>query len=308
MPTLTLEDFYTLFAAEPGSLSNECLELIKNKDWSYQILENEEEQEIINTIEGRIVKGNLSKVVLGDSSRWEKGWEENLEDFIKSNGEIDTLNPKYIRPNVPLRLNKKFIKTANSRFELDWYEVFRTWLFQTYLKGFSSIYEFGCGSGFNVATLAKMYPESKVVGLDWVEASCQIIEKLRDIQHLNVSGKQFDFFNPDENYILDNGCAVLTIGALEQTYVNYQKFIDYLIRQKPSLCVFIEPIVEWYDVSSAVDKTAIDCHLNRNFWQRFPALLVELEKEGKVEILKTKRSNFGSLILEGYSQIIWRPL
>ena len=30
--------------------------------------------------------------------------------------------------------------------------------------------------------------------------------------------------------------------------------------------------------------------------------------EGRVEILKRKRSHFGSLYLEGYSQLIWRPV
>ena len=66
---------------------------------------------------------------------------------------------------------------------------------------------------------------------------------------------------------------------------------------------------EWYDhENNTVDYTAWKAHEVRNFWRGFPQKLIELERMGKVRILKTKRANFGSLVIEGYSQLIWQPI
>jgi hypothetical protein len=72
--------------------------------------------------------------------------------------------------------------------------------------------------------------------------------------------------------------------------------------------VTIEPIVEWYDADDPIDLAAIRFHTARNYWRGFPAKLAALERDGRVEVLARKRSYFGSLYIEGYSQLIWRPV
>jgi hypothetical protein len=102
--------------------------------------------------------------------------------------------------------------------------------------------------------------------------------------------------------------VVLTVGALEQTGTEWGPFLDWLLAARPMRVVTIEPIVEWYDPDDPVDLAAIRFHTARNYWRGFPAKLAALEEAGRVEVLARKRSYFGSLYIEGYSQLVWRPV
>jgi SAM-dependent methyltransferase len=209
---------------------------------------------------------------------------------------------------LPLRLNKDFIASADPNFELNWYTVFRQWLAHSYLAKASTIFEFGCGSGYNVAHLAEMFPDKKIVGLDWAQASVDIVEALHERKGLNVEGHRFDFFNPDYNLKVPEGSAFLTIGALEQTGEEFQAFLDFTLDKQPTISVHVEPIIEFYDLDNIVDYTAFRCLAERKFMKGFGAALEDLAGAQKAEIIKMKRSFFGSLMLESYAQIIWRPL
>lgn len=209
---------------------------------------------------------------------------------------------------MPVRLYSDFVRTEDPEFELHWYEIFRLWLLSTYCRSFDHVFEFGCGSGFNVATLAQLYPEATITGLDWAQPSCDIVERLRTLKGMKTHGRLFDFFNPDYGVEIPAGSAVLTIGALEQTGDNNAAFLEFLMSKKPALVVHVEPILDWYDPNSLVDHLAIRIHESRNFWRGFPERLERLAQEGRVEILKKKRAYVGSLLLEGFSQLIWRPV
>jgi SAM-dependent methyltransferase len=305
---LGAEDFAGLFGVQPGNLPKPCLDLIDAGDWRYRALDGPERDAVVLDLLSRIEQRNFSMVDPADKSRWIRGWGENLRDFVASSGAVESLAPKYIRPNLPLRLNQQFVKAEDSRFELHWYRVFQEWLFRAYLEPFDTIYEFGCGSGINVALLAQMFPGKKIVGLDWAEPSRDLVNEMRRLRGWNTEGRLFDFFNPDESLKITPNSAVLTVGALEQTGTGHAKFIDYLLQQQPALCVFIEPTYDWYDAKNLVDFLAIRIHDLRNFWKGFPERLGQLEKAGKAQIIKQKRAFFGSLLLEGYSQTVWKPL
>jgi len=305
--TLSLDDFATLFGVSSVDMPDACRKLIAERDWSYDTLPEGERDAVILELLHRIDRKEFSIVKDGDKARWQKGWGENLDRFVNSKGSMEALTPQYIRKNVPMRLNQNFITAKNSAFEEEWYNVFRQWLFTTYLKGFKNIFEFGCGSGFNVATLARMYPDAAITGLDWVQPPVDIITQLHEIHGLNARGRLFDFFNPDYTLDIPSGSAVLTVGALEQTGMNNAVFLDFLMKKRPALVVHVEPIYEWYDPNNLIDYTAIRSHEVRNFWRGYPDRLTDLEANGQIEIIKKKRSHFGSLVLEGYSQLIWRP-
>jgi hypothetical protein len=73
--------------------------------------------------------------------------------------------------------------------------------------------------------------------------------------------------------------------------------MDFLKRTKPAGCFHIEPMVNWYDPAKLVDHTAIRIHKARGFWTGFA-------EEVRASM---HRTGFGSLLLEGYSQVIWNP-
>lgn len=304
---LTVADFANLFGIDAKDMPATCVDMIGKGNWSYQAYTQAERDQIILDFLRRIRDRQFSFVTEGDKDRWIRGWGENLEGFKKS-GDLDALTPKYLRSNMPVRLFGDFVKTEDPFFEKHWYAIFREWLLLTYFKGFDHIFEFGCGSGFNVARMAELYPNATVHGLDWAEPSVEIVENLRATKGLKVHGHQFDFFNPDYSLQIPPNSVVTTIGALEQTGDRNAAFMEFLMKKRPALVVHVEPTCDWYDPNSLVDHLAITAHELRNFWRGWHERLNGLQKQGKVEILKTKRAYFGSLVLEGFSQTIWRPV
>ncbi|MCJ7531972.1 MAG: class I SAM-dependent methyltransferase [Anaerolineales bacterium] len=303
---LNLADFARLFGVVAEDISEDCCQLMAQSDFRYQTLDGNERDQVLLEVLKKIDAGQFSLAGKEGKARWEKGWSENLQDFRGCGHDVAGLVPKYIRPGLPLRLDQGYIQPVDSNFELNWYEIFRRWLFKNYLKDVETIYEFGCGSGFNLATLAQLYPEKKYWGLDWAAASVDIVNELARTYGWKMTGRHFDFFSPDTSLKFDVNSAVLTIGALEQTGQNYEAFLQYLLAASPRVCVHIEPIVEWYDENNLIDYAAIRFHKTRKYWEGFPDRLKALEAKGKVEILRTRRAFFGSLYLEGYSQVIWR--
>jgi hypothetical protein len=307
MKNLNIKDFASFFKCSEVELPKETIALIQNYDWNYSEISGFEFNSLIESAFERIINKGFSKVQDHDSSRWEKGWGENLQDFKSSNHSFASLVPKYIRPNMPIRLNGKFVKPSDDNFEHNWYLVMRDWFFRTQLKNFDCIYEFGCGSGHNVAELAVMYPEKLIYGFDWVQPSIDIIENMKNKLNLNVDGARFDFFKPDYSLNIRPNSAVITMGALEQTGLEFRDFFDFLIEKKPSACFHLEPIYEFYDKNILFDYLAARAHEEKNFWRGATTFLKELENNIKLDITKSHRVTFGSFALEGYSQIFWKP-
>ncbi len=305
---LSLADFATLFGCTQQDLPETTRALIEAGDWRYEMMTGAARDRVVVDLLKRIDRREFSIVKFGDRSRWLRGWDESLNDYVAAGGDVTALVPRYIRPGVPMRLFGDFVMPASADFELRWYQVFRDWLLRSYFGNVSHIFEFGSGSGFNVAELARLYPKAEIIGLDWVEPSVEIVERLRADHGLRTKGRLFDFFEPDRQLDMPPNSAVLTIGALEQTGERNQAFLDFLIAKRPRLCVHVEPIVDWYDPESLVDHLAIRIHEARNFWHGWPRRLQALAAEGRVEIVKMKRAFVGSLLLEGYSQLIWRPI
>ncbi len=268
----------------------------------HRILEGAEEQAVIDDLMARIPTLNKA----GSKERWEKGWKENLEAYRKS-GNIHDLRPKYIRANQPVRLNGKFVMPEDHNIEAKWYHWFFTQIAQKWLADAEAIWEFGCGSCHNVATLARAWPDKTIMGLDWSQASIDICSELYDRGRKNVYGMPFDFFDPPKFYGVGDR-VMLTVGALEQTGTRWGPFLGFLLAAKPRRVVHIEPQISWYDPRNPVDVTAIEAHKARGFWQGYYAMLMDLEAQGIVKIEHKERTGFGSLWIEGYSQLIWHPI
>ena len=304
---LGLDEFAQLFGTSVPMLPQSCRTLILEGDFRFQLLTGEERDRVLLEVLKRIDSGKFSIAGKEGKSRWEKGWKENLDSFRKSNLDLAELVPKYIRPEQAVRLFQHYVLPADSRFELKWYEIFQEWLFSTYFQDANVVYEFGCGSGINLAALARKYPEKHFIGLDWAAASKDIVDEMGKAFGWKMEGRLFDFFEPDKSIKIEPGGVVFTIGALEQTGCNHEAFLEYLLKMSPALCIHAEPIFEWYDEENIIDYAARRFHRVRKYWEGFPSRLLELERDGKVEIHKMKRSYFGSLFIEGYSQTIWRP-
>jgi len=305
---VTLEDFARSFGTTVEDIPDDCRELIAKTDFRYKILEGEERDRVLLDVLKKIESDTQIIGAAGRQDVWEQGWEGNLQDFINSGYNLDTLTPKFIRPNQVIRFKGNYIMPSNPMFELDYFRVFRRWLFNKYLRDVDSIYEFGCGTGFNLVELAQLYPEKKLHGLDFVPSSRDLVNKIGEVYGWKITGYLFDMLSPDENFEIENNSAIFTIGAIEQLAGNFEPFLQFLFKSSPELCIHIEPTIELYDENNLIDYLAMKFHRKRGYTENYLTRLRELEAQNRIEILKVKRPFFGGLYMEGYSHMIWKPM
>ena len=306
--TLGIKDFAKLFGTAIADFDKETRTFIAKTDFRYRDLGKKERDEIILNVLKRIDSGTMKKAGKNGKCRWERGWAENLESFLKKDYQLQELIPKYVRPNQPLRLYQEYVMPFSPQIELDIFTVLRLCFFKKYLKNIKVIYEFGCGTGYNLALLSKLFPEKELHGLDWAKSAVKILNLLREKLEMKVTGHLFDMFSPDYKLEIAPGAAVITIGGLEQLGKNHQAFMNFLLAKQPALSIHIEPILELYDENNLVDYLAMKFHKERNYLMNFLRALRKLEKEGKVKVVKATRVPFGSLFHDGWSIVIWKPI
>ena len=247
MLKVTVSDFANHFAADKKDFSENLLSMINDIDFNYKELSKEERDNIILEILKKIDEDSQKIASGGRQETWEKGWYENYNNFVNNNYDLNSLIPKFIRPDQLIRLNRRFINPSNKYFEYDFFRVFRYWLFKKYFSEFDNIYEFGCGTGMNLVELSNIYPNKNLYGSDFVSSSVKLVNKISEVYELNLKGFQFDMINPNYDFKIDSNSIVYTFGALEQLGSQTENMLEYLLKNKPKLIIHLEPTVELYD-------------------------------------------------------------
>lgn len=304
---VTIDNFAASFGASRDEFSPECLKAIEDSDFTYRQFNRAERDAVILEVLNKIK--NDRQVIAAPERKdiWEKGWAENLAAFKENGFDPRALVPKFLRENQPIRFEGDYILPANSRFEYDYMTVFRLWLFQKYFSRIENIYEFGCGTGLNLVLLANLWPDHSYHGLDFVQSAVDLVNSIGDHGDWDIQGYLFDMITPDRTFELKADCGILTFGALEQLASQYESFIQYLLEQKPGMVIHVEPTIELYDKNNLFDYLAMEFHRKRGYSEKLLPCLKDLEAQGKIDILKVKRLYFGSLFMEGYSYIVWKP-
>ena len=308
MNTITVEDFATSFGTNEDTFSESCRQLISESNFRYKDIVGEELNELILKILKRI---DEDKQVIASQERqavWQKGWQENLDEFIASGFDESKLVPKFIRSNVPIRYMQKYIFPEHEKFELNYVKVFRQWYLENYFSNVDNIYEFGCGTGFNLLAASGLFPNKQLFGSDFVQSSVDLVNAIGDSKGIPLSAEIFDMMNPNSNYKIKNNSGVFTFGSLEQLASKTDNMLDYLISQNPQIVVHTEPTIELYDDNNLSDFLAIKFQGKRGYTEGFLPKLQRLHEQGKIELIKVKRLCFGSLFMEGYNLIVWKPL
>lgn len=304
---LTPEDFSSVLG---GSLSVRLEAKVRELNIQYRNLTQGERDDCIRAAIKILLDPEMDRSGEHRLDRWERGWSENLA-ALKERGESGLL-PAYFSVKRDLvkwsKWRQEYIKPLKEGFDYKILSVILEWLFERYAVDVGSVYEFGCGTGHHLLRLREINKTAKIYGLDWAEASQKIIaEMVASGMAQNIYGKKFDFFNPDRSFILDKNSAVYTVGALEQVGEKHEKFIDYLISNKPKICFHVEPIGEVLDESNLIDCLAKEYYKKRNYLTNFVGHLKALEKEGKVDIKQVQRSYLGGSLLTEYVIVVWSP-
>ncbi|MDP3661508.1 MAG: class I SAM-dependent methyltransferase [bacterium] len=307
---LGVSDFARRWGISPKEMPKGCVALIARGDFRYRRLDkNERDAAILKILKQLDTYDNVKKSIAGGDGRkrWMREWKSVFEAFVAGGYDTERLVPPYFRPQI-VRLDGDFAMPASPRFSINAYTVLRRWIIETYFKKAHAIYEFGCGTGFNVAEIARLCSDAEVHGLDWTPYSARIIQAFSHQFGHRAHGYVFDMLRPDKKFHLSPSAAVLTVGAMEQLNTRFEPFLRYIIRQKPALVVHIEPIVELADTNELFDFLAVSFNERRRYLTGFLPRLRALEKSGKIKIIKTQNTGIGSLYHDSYSLIVWKPV
>jgi SAM-dependent methyltransferase len=306
--SLTSKDFATIFGLLEEEMPRDCLDLVENSDFRYCRFTGEKQDQLILKILKLLDSEDFSQAGTGRHAAWEKGWSENLKELVDSNYDLTSLVPKYFDKHGPLRLKSSYIMPADTDFLFNITKLFRNWLFQRYFYEYDIIYEFGCGTAFHLAYLAELYPGKKLFGFDWAKTSQEIIHHLSLHYGWSIQGRFFDFFNPDDSIEIDPRGIVYTFAALEQLGNNYGKFLDFILKKSPKLCINVECFNDLYEEGSLFDYLALRYQKKRNYLYGYLSTLNELQSAGRIEIIKIHRQLYGNLFFDPHSYVIWRPV
>lgn len=302
--TLRPADFALLFG---DTISDALAKRIRQFDFNYIPLTPAERDHCLLFIVKLLLDSLVGKSGEHRKNEWESGWSENLE--LVKKGDPRGLIPKYFDKYDVMRLRGEFVKVLAPDFEYNALAVIEQLLFEKYLSGVGAIYEFGCGTGHNLLRAREANPNAKLFGLDWAEASQRIIaESVKSGVLKNAAGGRFDFFHPDENFLIEPDSGVYTVAALEQMGKDFVPFMEYLVRQKPRVVVHIEPMYEMLNEKNLMDFTAHAYYQKRNYLWGLSDYLHTLAREKRIKIHEAKRTNIGHFLTDGYSVIVWSPL
>lgn len=288
-------------------LGDKAREEIDSFALEYEEIPHERELEEIKLLIEEIYSVNLVPASRKREPDWENGWSENLRDF-KEHLMPEKLIPRYFGKHSINRLNRKFVSSDDKDFELNMLRSIQAWLFDEYLFDFTSIYEFGCGTGHNLVFLRKFNAFANLIGLDWVESSQTLISLIAEqIGDEKLSGKKFDYFDPDYELVLDKNCAVFTVASLEQIGSEYLPFVNFILANKPDLVVHVEPFEDLLDPFDLIDNLSIQYMRKRQYINGYCEYIKLLASQGKARIHKFQRSFIGSRLIDGYTILIWSP-
>jgi hypothetical protein len=304
---LSAEDVASLFGISGDELPQRCRELIEIADLSYRVTSADEMNRIVlNFIKIVDENGPIVRSEHVNRRMWNRVWAKSLSTLNDTGNIVHATIPPYFVPPEFIRLRREFVLANHPTFFMNVYTVYRTWAFLKFFQEYDSIYEFGCGSCSNLSLLANLFPDKRLVGLDIATAPLEMIRHLALTESWKVEGKYFDMFRPDHSIRVAPGSAVLTVTALEQIGPRFERFLEFLIQKRPSLCVHLEPILEWYDEALLGDYLALRYHKKHGYLEGFWSRLKQLETLGIVEILEGRRLEFGAYH-DACSLVVWRP-
>lgn len=272
----------------------------------YRNLSVDEKIEYFNHIQKVLYSDNIVKSGEHRITEWDNGWNENLQLF-KNTKDINSLIPKYHSKYKIVRWINDIIYTMTDNFDYKIHICFVDAILQHYIKDCQKVVEFGCGPAYHLIRLNKLNPDLKLVGCDWAKSSQEIITEINNTSNIDIKSYNFDFFKP--NYDVDlNGAAIYTVAALEQIGDNFKPFVDYIFEKQPNICIHLEPIDELLDDGkhNILNELSIKYFRKRNYLNGFLPYLEDLERNGKIEILKKQRIFSGSYFIEGHSLIVWK--
>jgi hypothetical protein len=304
-----VNDFIRMFKLNEAGLPKAALSLFDRYDLSYEPATDADLEEYILQFLRLDDNPSLVRTREENLAAFERGWTENFEELKASGPEgfDEALKPKYYRGSRFFRYNRQLVTTGNSQLEYELSMIARLCLFYSYLKDAGTVCELGCGTCANLLLLSRLYPNKRLMGLDWTTTSKKIAEELGRRLDRDISGHVFDMLDPDSSFTIPEGAAILSIHAFEQLGRDFDKTLAFILDARPSLVVQYEPVFDFYVSDRLLDHLALRYCRRRGYLDGYYGRLRELEKDGKIQILDAFRPYLGGVLHES-SVLVWKPL
>lgn len=303
--TIDEEAFCKIVGNDKEKLPRSCVRMLEEKKLRFRFASQQEKDQHIVHILQRLEQLKRRETT-ENHAVFETGWNENYQRCLAEGVSWETLKPGYVKPFTCTRYHGDYIVPESKDFVDELFAVTLRYAFEKYLAPYANVYEFGCGTGRYLFMLSDIFPDKALAGLDWTEASRQILMLMKE-QGKNVEGHRFDMLHPDNSFTVKPNSAVITISSMEQLGGNWQPFLSYLLAVRPNLVLHHEPIDEFYDQSSLTDTLASAYHRSRGYLSGYWSQLCHLADTGKIEIFESRRATFGDPYHDGPSFIAWRP-
>jgi hypothetical protein len=297
-----------LFNTDYKEIKLHCDHLLKKKLY-FKYLRGFEKEKVVIDIIKRIFHDNKVVASKGRKKKWQDGWQESFAEYKKTKKEL-ALIPKFYtaRENKYFRLGGKLIQVKDRLFETKMINIHRNWYFKKYFSNVDSVYEFGAGTGFHLLEFAKIFPNKNLYGSDFVQSSVNLLKLISKRNNLNMKSFLFDMTKPNKKIKLCKNSGVYTAGSIEQLSGKVEPFIKYILSQKPKIVLHQEPVIEWCIKNQLVDYLGYLFQKKRRYTDNLLSILRDLENKGIIKIIKTMKSPFGSLMMDGNNLIVWKPI
>ena len=128
---------------------------------------------------------------------WERGWQQNLDEARAAR-----LRARRAQAEVLSRqpLPALAARHPRQREPADRVRPVRAGAAAAVRQvpvGIHTIYEIGSGSANNLWLLSELFPDARIVGLDWVDPAVQLASELGTATGRQIEGRRFDMLNPD---------------------------------------------------------------------------------------------------------------
>ena len=301
-------DVERMFRYAPGSLPGGVRVALNHMNTDFRLPSLSEQSAYILNFLTLCEKEELLRNREENLAAFEKGWAQNYERLLKSDGKNDfhCLTPGYFRGSPFFRYNNQLVVTDNLQLEFDLFTIARHCLFDSYLADRSEIFELGCGSCQNLLMLSDLFPDKAITGLDWTFATQKISRFLAEKRKHAIKALQYDMFSEKPLPSIGSDGALISIHAFEQLGKKFSGILDKIIDARPGIVVQLEPVAEFYDADNLLDFLALKYIRKRNYLDGYYTALNRMAQKGDIELLAAWRPYLGGVLHES-SILVWRP-
>ncbi len=240
-----------------------------------------------------------------DSGSWKKVLEDktwlrhsSLQSYVTQQGEKQK-SLRIIEGRVVCETTENYYTYKAGKLN----EILERYAFEN-----SQLLELGCGTGFNIFSLALSQPQRQLWGFDISKNGIQAAEEIK--KHFSVNNVNFghlDMIKGDANsWKPIAGKTVFTHFCLEQLTRAIPQVIENLIAAKPKRVIHLE--TSWDLLNGGLVDQATKLHvLGLDYQRNLAETLRFYETQGKLRVLEHSRMGFAPMPRNFPTLTVWEP-